>query len=348
MKHTMSDIAERLGLSRNAVSAVINGRAEKLGVSKETILRVNQYLDECGYVRSHSAVALKNGTKKASTGLIYCGEFLYFNHLNEALRILSRELAGDDGIFEISGVASEALRSGIAGQLAKGVERLVWIHANPPEVELRNAEKLFPLLEQIEQSVIYNYDFGSAVWDEEYLRRGISLLGFDRLKAYGQIADAFQANGCTHAALYEVPHDFSDSVSIPVQKMAGEFSKRSLEISGLSGGEDRRTFAFDRIMKLVRSGKKTGVFIRDENFAADIAFRLLREGVRIPDEVALASFGNSEFLAYLPVPITSIEIPVKALCASLLELIGAALPENAGRRVILDCAVKWRESLPSK
>lgn len=55
------DIAERLGLSRVTVSAVLNDRYKSLGISETTAQRVIKAANEMGYRRNKMAISMKTG-----------------------------------------------------------------------------------------------------------------------------------------------------------------------------------------------------------------------------------------------------------------------------------------------
>jgi LacI family transcriptional regulator len=61
---TMSDIAERAGVSRPTVSVVLNERHEDIGIAKETRLKVLAVAEELGYRRNELARAVKTGKSR--------------------------------------------------------------------------------------------------------------------------------------------------------------------------------------------------------------------------------------------------------------------------------------------
>lgn len=63
---TIHDVAGHLGLSISTVSFVINGRADQQRISSQTVQRVNNYIQEIGYVPDRCAQSFR--TKR--TGII--------------------------------------------------------------------------------------------------------------------------------------------------------------------------------------------------------------------------------------------------------------------------------------
>ena len=82
---TMTEVANELGLSRNAVSAVMNNRARKFGLSVATENRIREYIDKSGYVQARHALQTKTGDRNNTVDLLYCGEFPRYSHVREAL-----------------------------------------------------------------------------------------------------------------------------------------------------------------------------------------------------------------------------------------------------------------------
>lgn len=57
----VSDIAEKLKLSRVTVSAILNDRYRKLGISEKTAARVRDCAQELGYLPNQNALSMKSG-----------------------------------------------------------------------------------------------------------------------------------------------------------------------------------------------------------------------------------------------------------------------------------------------
>ncbi|NCG09277.1 MAG: substrate-binding domain-containing protein [Verrucomicrobia bacterium] len=55
------DIADKLELSRVTVSAILNNRYKKLGISEKTADRVRSFADELGYLPNKNALSMKQG-----------------------------------------------------------------------------------------------------------------------------------------------------------------------------------------------------------------------------------------------------------------------------------------------
>lgn len=348
-KLTMAQIAGELGVSRNAVSAVINRRARKLGLAEATEQRIREYLDRRGYVQSQSAVALRNGGRQQqTTGILYCGGFIHFHYLIQSLELLTDRLKQESRRVEIVGVDPDGIHEAIREQVAKGIRRLIWIHANWPEKEIEHAEKLFPLLNRLERVIIYNYDFIPSFFDEKYLSHGIDLVGFDREGSYREVAKIFRAAGHRKIAIGEI--FFQPQTSLPcTTRLADFFTNQRFTVMGIRPGTDVTDpgeICRQMTANLITRHQEHGVrcaFIRNDIQAAAVIAGLLRAGIRVPEDIAIIGFGNMPASEFLPVPLTTFEHPVKEMCRRTLELLDEPATQP-GRRFCLKNKLILRSS----
>lgn len=346
---TMAQIAEDLKLSRAAVSAVINGREKKQRISKKTADLIKDHMRKCGYVQPKSAIQLRKGAPKDSTGVLYCGDFIRYSHLIEAFSILTNHIKSKFGFVEITGVDPANQLEALRDQVAKGISKLIWIHSNIPEVEMENAEALFPLLERMEQVIVLNYDFRNPQWDLEYLKRGIHLLGYDRYCAYSQAADLFKQANRTHLGMPEFY--FESNSPIPgVGPFREIFESRGIKISGVHPSRNMHYDRFDRLRifaenlaRLHREQRLDCAFIRGDILCAEIVARLSNYGVKIPEDIAIIGFGDMPYFEFLPQPLTTFKLPVEALSGKALELLEVKNIKK-GQSVKLNCELILRSS----
>jgi DNA-binding LacI/PurR family transcriptional regulator len=327
MSITMAQVAKELGVSQVTVSAVINGREKRQRTSPKTVERIRAYLDECGYVHSKAALQIKKGHADDSIGILYCGDFARWFHLQKALSLLTNHIEQKYGIAEISGISAEKIKRGIQEQVAKGVKRLIWIHANTPKEEITNAQILFPFLNHMERVIIYNYDSQRDELANEYLKRGIDLVGFDRAETFRQVANFFRQNGHSRVALTDAV--WSENRGNPGTNVLMEiFKEHGFDIYGLSNESgrysERDEYVKTMTHRLIELNKKHQVqcaFIRNDLLAAEIMYYLAKEGVRVPEDIAIIGFGETPFTRLLPVPLTTFRHPIEAMCKRTIELL---------------------------
>lgn len=318
----MSQIADELGVTRSTVSAVLNGREKKQRISESTVNRIRNYLNQRGYVQSHSAIQMKNSGKADNIGILYCGNFMEFPHQTEALSYISKELKKSSGVTEITGVIPEKLYNGLRDQVAKGVRKLLWLYSGPSITEQKKLNALAPLLKQMDKVVIYNGGTGMKLND---LTDNIRVVGFDREKSYHNLAKLWHEAGYRKVALSEMFYDSKKGFSTIQQEI---FSKAGFEVFGLhpadrSGlsDDDAAVILTENLIKLHRDRQVNCAFIRNEMQAALVLQHLSAAGVKVPEDVAVVGFGSNPYLKMLPIPLTTFSLPVKKMCDKVLNLL---------------------------
>lgn len=321
---TMTQMAKELCLNRTTISAVINGREKQQRIPTETAERIREYLDKRGYVQSKSALQMKTGGMPDAVGILYCGKFMPFSHLIEALSLLTEAVETRSGVVEITGISQEKLREGLREQVGKGIKRLIWIHAGPVDMELRNMEALLPFLSQMER--IVNYNFGDE-FDRRELPENLWTVGFDRPRTYRLVAELWKQRGHRKIAISEL--FYNSTGGLPASESLREifehegfeaFGLHPEERIGLSDEESARFFA-ENLIALHKNYQVSCAFIRNELQVAQTMSHLLARGIRIPEDIALIGFGDNNYLNLLPVPLTTFKHPVVDMCEKTVELL---------------------------
>lgn len=332
----MTEIAKDLGLSRNAVSAVINNRADKFGLSRATVERTLAYIEECGYVQSKHALRIKGVRANESVNLLYCGEFPQYSHLQEALSYLCNAIEDRYGAVEITGMSRSRIREAVKDQVSKGARRMVWIMTRSTQEEISNARLLLPLLEQIEHVVLYNFypsGGGADWWEDEYLKRGMHLVGFDRVPTWERTAELLWSLGHRRVAMNEVSYNDGEQLRDKSGLLAGIFLKRGFEVYGLRP-EAGECMAEDQLSPLMagnlRNLSTKGVscaYIRNDSLALKVMFQLEKLGVSVPEDIGIIGYGGLSLGRMLAKPLTSSRPPVAEMCEKVMELID--LPDGS-------------------
>ena len=324
---TMAQMAKELGVSRNAVSAVVNGRARKLGLARSTEEKVRKYLEQRGYVQSKSAMQLRKGTAEDTIGILTCGSIAFYPHLTKALHNLSEFIKQKYGHVEMIGINPDKLQHGLREVVSQGINKLIWIHASAPEFEIINAYKLFPLLQHMKRVVIYNYDYSRDEWEEEYFKHGIKLVGVDRPACYQRVAEIFKKSGHSNVALDEVFIDHPARMVPNTNQLIEAFEKQGLAVHGLRNTivatlEDSPQMT-KQLIKLHKEQKVTCAFIRNDQRAVEIIGRLQEAGLKVPEDIAVIGFGNNPMTRWTSVPLTTFDFPVEEMCAETIRLINS-------------------------
>lgn len=326
---TMAQMAKELNVSQVTVSAVVNKREKKQRVSEQTAKNIREYLDKRGYVQSKSALQVKNGAEQNTIGILFCGEFVHFSHLITALSYFSKAIGEKSGMVEITGITPEKIKDGLREQVAKGVKKLIWIHNNIPEDERQNAEKLFPLLSRMEQVVIYNYSYTQDDIEEEYLRNGIQLVGFDRSATYQKVAETFKKSGHNKVALDEIIFNDNFHGLRGTNRIYKIFKQQDFDIHGLCPADVYQLpddeLAVKLAENLILEHEKNQVncaFIRNDIMGTALVNILLKKGIRVPKDISIIGFGDFPLADFQQVPLSTFKHPVKEMCEKTIELLG--------------------------
>ena len=345
---TMKQIADELQLSRRVVSAVLNNRSRELRVSKATEQRVREYLEASGYVRSHSAMQLKNREENGVIGILYCGKFVDLEYLTASLGMLTQEIRKQCGFSEITGVEPEHLYEGVGEFIAKGIRKLIWIHANTEQEELTHAKKLFPLFSRLEKVVIFKFDFLHSELEKTYLSNGIELVGFDSPKSYRDAAEILFRTGHRSVALNELPFARETALS-GNSKLQSFFEATGLKVYGLHPGNGVPSTEIPRLITenlliLHREQRVKAAFIRNDLLAAEVMHRLGTFGIRVPDDLALIGFSGSPYSAWMSVPLTTFEHPIEKMCRCTMSLLKSETASGNARSHIFENKLVLRQS----
>jgi DNA-binding LacI/PurR family transcriptional regulator len=102
----------------------------------------------------------------------------------------------------------------------------------------------------------------------------------------------------------------------------------------------------DFVGKLVRQGPLDGIVCSGDEIARPLIHHLDSLGVRVPDDVRIASIDDLPFAKHLPVPLTTLAQPTRAIGAVAVETMLARLasPDMPTRHVMLDCQLRIRRS----
>ena len=337
---TMKQLAEELRLSRRVVSAVLNNRCRELRISEATEKRVREYLEASGYVRSRSALQLKSKEDNGIIGILYCGKFIDLEYLTASLTLLTQEIRRRCGFSEITGVEPDHLYEGVGEFIAKGIRKLIWIHANTEKEEFTHAEKLFPLFSRLEKVVIFKFDFLNPESAETYLSNGVELVGFDSEKSYRETAGIFSRAGHRSIALNDIL--FPSGEPLPGNhKLHSIFQEAGMTVYGLhpgpgvAPGDIPRRMAENLAALYWKEGVKAA-FIRNDLLAAEVMHRLGDYGIHVPGDVALIGFSGSPYSGWLPVPLTTFEHPVEEMCQCTMNLLDGKESSGSPRSHIFE------------
>lgn len=323
-RRTLQDVAEVVGLSVNTVSRALNDMS---GVSESTRARIKAEAERIGYVPNVYARSLVLGSRKTIGVVVTDLANPFFNDLvseieEQAIAVgytLLLLLSDEDPEREQIAV-STALRAGVDGIIGVPVQG----KANPWTSVIRAGIPLVLVAREMPgiDADFYSNDneAGRRLTTEAVIERGardIIMLEEDlRITTVTHRIDGFRAVLEKHG----IPYDSSKTVLVP--------SRRTLRGASLWRGED----AYRAVHDLLETGRLPDAFlVGNDYFALGLYLALRERGIRIPDDVLVAGWGDYPFARFMDPPLTtlrlsSVDVARKATRRLLALLDGTAEP----------------------
>lgn len=305
------DIARVTGISQSIISRVLSGRWEESKIARKTADKVLRTAAELGY-QPNRAANIVFGRKTNLIGVIV--RSFHDPYLTIVLDEINERASADDLGVVVAGLS-------------------------PGE----NPLKPFNLLLGYRPDaviVVGTVDFSG--WKEVLSAsdRKVIQIG-SKSKVRGVItcgADEPHGAELLMEHLYELGHrgigfvrDRSIASGIREQALQRALECRGLGLldemifEGCSQTGEPEGDGFERLLHEIVERRLTAVVCAGDMIAAGFARRLVQAGIRIPQEVSLASYNDVPLAALLNPPLTTVHLPVR-------ELAGAAMDMAAGRR----------------
>lgn len=292
MPVTMTDIAKRCGVSQTLVSLVLNGRDKKVGVSPKThdmILRAAQAL---GYCRNEIAVSI---AKRQSKVLAFVagnmGSVEYTGRIQNGIFAEANAHGYAVNVFHLDGESSVEIANKIIGWMMAGVI----FHVS----DLKYASEICEILQKHD----IPYGFTNLSNPD-----GIGVTTDDYAGAKKAVKHLVES-GCKKILFLTYSANESEYL---VKRLAGyqDGMKEYLpdEIPDMvTMGDVMDISSVDFIRKILRSRQPDGIFCVGDALAMRAEAAILGMQLRIPEDIAIVGYGNSDMGQFAPVPLTTIE-----------------------------------------
>jgi LacI family transcriptional regulator len=320
-------VAKRAGVSVATVSNVLNG---KPNVSPEFVERVRAAVRELGYVVDISASRLRS-RKSRLVGLVVPD---LTNPMFAAFVSTLEHLARVDG-FDLVVVSAR-------NDPAEEADRLATIRAWRPAGLI-----VIPCDGAFKSRLPAAFAIPTVIADRIPDDDGFDLVAVDNASAAGAVARRLDEGG------YENCLVVGTQLSISNVRERWEGARSAAERMQMTMLE----IGFDDLAGVDRLERALGAEPRPQAiFALDhgtslLAYRTLTElGVRVPDEIAFASFDEMEWMQLVSPPVTAVRQPVEEMAEQAWRLLNKKLKGVVGAPVTrrLRCAVKFRGSTPRR
>ncbi len=310
---TISDVAERAGVSIATVSRVING---KTPVVPETADRVRAVIDELHFIPRPAARTL--ASRKTNTiGLVFS---------------------------EIRGAFFSHLLKGIEAQLHEtGYELLVYsTHSDRPikrkPIGEHNTDGLLVFttsLDKEEISRLHKINFPLVLMHETPpAGMNIPVITVENKDGAAMLVNHLIEHGRRRIVFLRGPQGHEDSQWREYgYRKALAAHNIPLDETLISSGEFDQEAAYHSLKKMLQDGIEFDAVFAGDDDAAIGVYRALKEAKRrIPDDVAVVGFDDVEFAGYISPPLTTIRAPIEEVgreaVRQLLTLVNGGQAES--------------------
>jgi len=332
---TIKDIAEELGLSTATVSNVIHGKTKK--ISDRTVAKVQEKLQESGYIPNMAAVLLAQNSSKIVCVVVsdherYEGRMLEDPFVAQMINTISKEL-NSYGYFmmikeerNIDKIVEYASMWNMAGLILMG-------YCSVDYEKLRSRMHIpFVVVDSYERNVKSYIDIGIDNIDGGY-QAGKYLIqkGHEKILYLAdnkEDCDLFRYKGLVKAL---------QEANLPVNE---EFY-RMVNIE-----KEKREMDFEKVLQFIGLQGITAVFAASDMYAIEWMRFLLKRGVRVPEDISIIGFDDIPLAAQVYPGLSTIsqDIPMRAKMA--VEMLHGLVEGNEnGGSVLLKARLVERESV---
>lgn len=327
---TLAQVAARAGVSPTAASFVLSGRTDQR-IAEETQRRVRAAAEELGYRPNLTARILRTGT---SGTIALVSDFLTSTpYASAAVRGALEAARRHDALLYIAETLAdpeleERLLQGLIGRRVDGfIYATMFTRATTVPVEIRD----LPLV--LLNCTSPDVDAPQVVPDERKAgataaralleaghREGIFFLG----DLQPGLAGGPQWGGLEAGALPERRRGIDAELKRAGVDLAGAIPLRDWEPE----------FSREVVADLLATGHAPRAFIcGNDRVAMGVYQALAHAGLRIPDDVSVISFDDSDLAGWLDPGLTSIALPHEALGRTAVELLLDPRGASGRRRI---------------
>lgn len=330
---TQVDVARKAGVSRATVSYVLNDQVDlRVPISAETRQRVLEAMVELGYEPDARAQSLRNGTTKTLGVLLPIYENPYFWQILSGIA-KEAEASGYSLLLSHNSLTAEQEQRSLRELAQRRVDGLILLigfkflplstyeqlrRSNRPVVEITSTESLFDYVHG-------GYEDGTRVLMEHLFQLGHKRIGF----VYG-VADAVQGIDRLHPYRQAM-----ESVGIAVDE--------SLFLQCGQTIEDGYQAA---IRLLSQPNRPTALLVINDLLAMGVLRAAADLGLRVPQDVSVASFDNIPFGSYSVPRLTTVALDAERAGQLAVELLLRRLnkPDSPHQALTVDWQLLIRES----
>ena len=332
---TIKDIAEEMGVSTATVSNVIHGKTKK--ISERTVAKVQEKLQESGYIPNMAAVLLAQNSSKIVCVVVsdherYEGKMLEDPFVAQIINSISKELSARDYFMmikeerEIEKIVAYASMWNMAGLILMG-------YCSVDYEKLRSKMHIpFVVVDSYERNVKSYID-----------------IGIDNIDGGYQAGRYLIQNG--HKRILYFADNKEDCDLFRYQGLEKALQEKSILLDEeyyylVSMEKDARNQDYEKMLAYIQKKDITAVFAASDQYALEFMRFLLQKGVKVPEEISLVGFDDIPVAAqvYPGLSTVSQNIPLRGRMA--VEMLHNQIEDKAeGGSVLLPAQLVVRESV---
>lgn len=314
-KLTIKEIAKLSGISVSTVSRAINNHYD---ISPETKRRVQEIIDQYGYVPNNSARNLKLNDARNIAVLVKGITNPFFTSM---IKVFEKECSDHDYALVLEHVEEEQDETELAALLEKEkrLNGLIFLGGNP----VQSVERL--------KRLTVPFVFCSVAVPDRKAFAEYSYVAIDDRAEAEKVTDYLIEQGRKRIALLS---DAESDISNGMLRLEGYL--RSLEKHGIEPDPAlicrpisiHKTYTYEngyqRTVDLIQSGTKfDAIFAIADSIAIGCLRALRDQGIRVPEDVAVIGFDGLEIGHYLTPALSTLQQPVDEMAeASMHALLG--------------------------
>lgn len=334
-KLTSKDIARELGISRTVVSFVLNGKSKEMRISDELTKKVLDYVEVSNYKPNYMAQSLKTGTT-FTIGLIVADIANPF--FAKMARSIEHELSkkGYSVIFCSSDENIDHFNSHLDNLNNRLVDGLI---LTPP---IDSAKTLSLLLKKIPFVVI----------DRIFENLNVNSVIINNHKAAYDATSKLIKFGRKNVALINVNNELL-TMNQRTQGYLDAISDHGIKINPALIKQLMFSNVAEDVNKAIEdlvNSNADGILFTTNKLGVTGIQAIYRMKKRIPEDIAIISFDDTDAYAVARTPITAIKQPLEQMCKAaveiLMKLIDSKGKDIPAKNVVLDTSFVVRDSCP--
>ena len=338
---TMRDVAELAGVSTATVSHVING-SKKL--SPETTERVLHAISQVNYTPNTVAKSLRMGQTHTigvlvedirglpvagivsgiSETLSKAGYKTIFHDLHLLEKLYNQ--------YEQIGTYRQRINEGVTLLKSSNVDGIIYVAMHDRHLDY--------LLDPTDTPLVYAYSHGTE--NDAFVTYS------NRDSAAEMIRYLLRKGHERIAVIAGHPHSYPTAQRLLGIQMAMQQAQLALPAEYIRYGDwEYESGRKETLAILQLNPQPTAIFAMNDLMAAGCMDALHKEGLHIPQDIAVSGFDNREIASYLQPPLTTIALPTPEIGTKAALLIMDLInnPKPHPRREIIPCSIIERASI---